>query len=562
MKGTSEDKVVETDVLIIGGGIAGLFAGIKAKDEAPGATVTLVDKACPGASGCSAFAAGVFPYWQPGDDLEAYLESVVTTNSEYLIDQDYAETAIRESHDRFKDLLEYGVDFEEDAEGKIKRFPIVASKESYCSAFAGGPHLMWKVRTRALRDGVQPLERIAITDLLKSDGRCVGAVGFHVVRGDPYVFKAKATVLAAGTLYFNRAPIGSAGVAGDGPALAFRAGVELRNMEQSGSATIGPKGLGSPGLHVIFGGGGHLVNSKGERFMQRYNPTLMELSRRFDMARAILQEWREGRGPCYVDCRHLPPDRIATIRRALPLVMRGLKSQGLDIARDRIEYIPYNPSIMHQAGARLKNANGEVNLEGLWVVGTAGDFCGGADTTAVTALPGSSVQGARAGRMAVQHAAKSGPPTINAAEVDRLREAAFAPLNKRSDGLSVDSVFHRTLEVAFRYINLLKSEDMLNKAMQELGSLKADVKRIVAKDFHELRKAHDVRNMVQLSEVIAKASLLRTESRRAHYRLDHPTRDDRNWLKWVIASLDGDEVRLSTENIPLEKWRYRPKLSG
>ncbi|MDP2727407.1 MAG: FAD-binding protein, partial [Dehalococcoidia bacterium] len=314
-------RVVETDVLIIGGGIAGLFAAIKAKEGNPGAKVTLVDKACPGASGCSAFAAGVFLYCQPGDDTEPLVRQIVEDNAEYLIDQDYVRIAAAESYDRFRDLQEFGVEFLKDRRGQITRVPALAAKTGLCSPFGGGPHLMWKMRAEALKRGVVMFDRFMTTDLLTDNGGCIGAVGFGVRDGEFYIFKGRATVLAGGNLLFNAAPMGSSGGTGDGIAIAFRAGLELRNMEQLGNVSVGPKSLSAPGLHVIFGNGGILVNAQGERFMERYNPVLKEEARRFETARAILSEWREGRGPCYLDCTHLSPEAIATIKRSLPLVM-------------------------------------------------------------------------------------------------------------------------------------------------------------------------------------------------------------------------------------------------
>lgn len=557
------DTLLSTDVLVIGGGIAGLLAAIKAKETRPQADVLLVDKAYPGRSGCSAFAAGVFPYWKPGDDTDNYMREIVEYNSEYLIDQDYVEIAVKESYPRFLDLVSFGVEFAREKDGTVRRIKTLTSKYGYCSPFAGGHHLTWKIRAEAARRGVRMLDRIMVVDLIIRRGRCMGAVGFHVRDGRFYVFKSKATILAAGGLLFNRAQMGASGACGDGYALAFRAGLELRNMDQLGHVQIGPKNLGAPGLHVIFGEGGIMVNAKGERFMERYNPKLMEEARRFETARAILREWKEGRGPCSLDCSHLSAQKIDIIKRSLPLMMKGLESQGLDLAKDKIEYIPYSFALLHMGGTRIKNANGEVDINGLWVPGAAGDYCGGADATAVTALPGTSVQGVRAGRQAAKYLKDAPRPAIARDTISELKKETFAAINKRGKkGIEPEAVFHELLRVSFRYINVLKSEPMLKRAIKELANLKDKMPDVVAKDPHDLQKFHNVRNMLPLADVAARASLLRTESRRGHFRLDYPHRDDENWLKWVVAKQAGDEVKIWTEDIPIAKWKYKPAKFG
>ncbi|MBI2953089.1 MAG: FAD-dependent oxidoreductase [Chloroflexi bacterium] len=559
----NSSNVLKADVLIIGGGIAALFAGIKAKETNPDLDVLLVDKAYPGASGCSVFAAGVFPAWEPGDEYDAYVREIIEYNSEYLMDQEYVETAVRESYDRYQDLISYGVGFLRDDKGNVKRIPTLSSGYGKCAIFDGGPNMIWKVRAAAKKRGVRMMDRIVITELLTENGRCVGAVGFHGREGGFYTFAAKATVLAAGTMYSNRGQMGSSGAVGDGPALAYRAGVEMRNMEQIGYASIGPRGFGGiPGLHVIFGHGGKLVNAKGERFMERYNPTLKEESRRSETGRAILIEWREGRGPCYLDCTQLPTESIDNIKKALPLMTRKLATRGLDLAHDKLEFVVMPFGLLHMGGARLRNANGEVNLEGLWVAGTAGDYCGGADATAVTALPGSSVQGARAGMRAAEFVAQATAPEIDEAVVQRFREEALAPLNRPVlKEFEPDRAIQRILDTALRHINILKSESGLKKALAEFEELAKMQSEVGAADPHELKKAHDARNMLQVLELAAKASLMRTESRQSHYRLDYPERDNVNWLKWIIMQRDEDKPRIWTEDVPVHKWKYRPDQS-
>lgn len=537
-----------------------MFAAIKARAANPAARILLVDKGYPGRSGCSVFAAGVFPYWMPGDEnVEEQVREIIEDNAEYLIDQDYVRTALRESYHRFLDLKKWGVEFATDEQGQVKRIPTLSIKNGFCSPFPGGMHLMARVKSEALRLGVRMLERIMITDLVIEDGVCTGAVGFGIRDGQGFIFQAKGTVLAAGSFMANFAPMGACGGTGDGIALGLRAGLALRNTEQL-KPNYGPRGLASPGLHVIFGHGGILVNARGERFMEGYSPKLKEETRRFDTARAILHEWKEGRGPCYLDCTHLSPSALDAIKKALPLVMQGLKAKGYDIARDRVEYVPYPLSLLNYGGVKINNANGEVGLQGLWVVGAAGDYCGGADSTAVTALPGSSLQGARAGRLLGRYIKQRSTTKLDDKRAHSLLNQVFAPLkNKVRGGLSSDALILKVEEVVFRHINIFRAGDGLRLAIKKLDELNDMLVEVSVEDGHHLQKFHNVKNMVEVAQVIARACLIRRESRRAHFRLDYPKRDDQNWLKWILARKRDGKIQYYTEDFPLQRWKYKPQ---
>lgn len=553
-------KMIEADILIIGGGIAGLFCGIRAKERKPDVNVVLVDKCCAGVSGSSVFAAGIVNYWQPGDDFDGIVREIVVDNAEYLIDQDYVELAVKESYDRFIDLVELGVEFQKDEKGNVKRIQALAGKIAKCTPYRGGIDLTWKLRRKAEKAGVTMIDRIFANDLLMNDGRCVGAVGFHTRTGDFYLFKAKGTVIAGGTLFIGRPQMGPSGTTGDSQAMGFRAGLPLRNLEQV-STSHGPAFMPAPGLHVIFGSGGILVNSKGERFMQRYNAELLEESRRFDTARAILLEWKEGRGPCYLDCTFLSAEAIGTIMTALPLFASGLRTLGLDLRKDKIEYVPYGLNIQHQAGIRVNNADGDVGVQGLWVVGTAGDFCGGVDGTLASSLIGSAVQGARAGERAVEYTLYAERPVIDMAQVWKFRDNIYEPLEIATETtIETREATRRLWQIMMRYVNLIKDEAMLKRAIAEIAKLQEQFKKGAAKDVHELTKVHELRNMLTISELIAKSAIIRTESRRCHYRFDYPSRNDKTWLKWVVARLVNGRPEICTEEIPITKWKYKPSI--
>ncbi len=559
MKLADVGTVMETDVLVVGGGIAALFAAIKAKGKAPSFDVLMVDKCCAGASGATVFAAGVYPNWAPGDEFDRYVEEIITRNSEYMIEQDYVEQAVRESYDSFNDLVEWGVDFQRDGKGEVQRIQTLCSEFGKCTPFRGGKQLSWKTRAEAVRRGVQILNRIFISDLLLADGRCVGAVGFDARTGEYLVFKSKATVLATGGQWFGRMIMGASGTTGDGAAMAFRAGAQFRNGEMLW-ANGALMRMGSPGHHVWFGSGCYMVNAKGERFMERYDPRLMEEARHYTLSRAIVQEWMEGRGPCYLDCRHLSSQTLDRIRASLPAMVLGSKDVGLDPEKDLIEMRAGALNLSHLGGVRIRNINGEIDIRGVWATGCTSDFCGGADATAVTALPGSAVIGARAGERAAEYAADAQAPAVDMATVTALKQGIYQPMESKA-GLEPSRMHIKLQDIMLRNVNLVRHETRLKQAIEELAKLKIEFGIGIAKDFHELRKVHEMKNSLQIAEVCAKSALMRTESRGPHYRVDYPQRDDKNWLKWIVAKLEDGEPRIWTEDIPIQNWKYKPSVA-
>ncbi len=552
--------IIETDVLVIGGGIAALFAAIKAKEKDSSLDVLLVDKCTAGLSGCSAHAAGMLPYWEPGDDFDKYVEEIIVDNSEYLIDQDYVPQAVRQSYDRVHEMLDWGVQVQRDANGNPIRVPIIATSCGYGTPFIGGTQLTWKVRMQAAKRAASFMDRTFVTDLLMADGKCAGAVGFNVRSGEFYIFRARSTILANGTVFFGRRPqMGQGGTTGDAAAAVLRAGGQIRNMEQLW-ATHGPAALDSSGVHIIFGSGGIIRNAKGERIMEKYNPKLLELAKRYEVARGILLEWKEGRGPCYLDCSHLSPDKITHIKTSLPRLALALQRWGIDLAKDKIDWVPYGLTPQTVAGVRVSSGDGDVpNIPGLWSVGNASDFCGGADTTAVTALVGSANMGARAGARAAEHAAGTKTLPVDEKQVETLRNDLFAPMQLKASSMTHRDAATELSEVVHQHINLLKDEPRLKLALSELQELEDKFSGLAANDAHELMLLHGLKNKHLMAKVSAEASLLRSESRACHYRLDYPSRDDRNWLKWTIATLDQGKVKVALEDMPVVQWKYKPK---
>ena len=232
-----KENIVETDVLVIGGGMAGLFAAIKARDE--GVSVTLVDKGFVSRSGASSFLDGHITLFNPdwGHDLKAWQEQIGVTG-EYMNNPEWTEATFKDSWDRVQDLLAWGVTTPREQDGGfVHPFANVDMPKGRVidSIWLGwGWTFMPVLRRHALKVGVKIVDRTMITDLLKQDGAVAGAVGFHTQTGDFYVFQAKATVIATGTSGFKgQAPAKCNRSSFDGEAIAYRAGAAISGKEFS-----------------------------------------------------------------------------------------------------------------------------------------------------------------------------------------------------------------------------------------------------------------------------------------------------------------------------------------
>ncbi|MBM2832204.1 MAG: fumarate reductase/succinate dehydrogenase flavoprotein, partial [Dehalococcoidia bacterium] len=263
------------DVLVIGGGLSGTFAAIKAR-EAGAATVVQVDKASVGRSGCSAFGAGVIRTFFPHEDDrdKAVYESVL--RSHFLCDQERLDQHLDDVYSRIKEMDGFGVEFEKTPDGKFDR--ILARGIYRRVMFRGGYRMMETMRRAAIEKGVKVVDRVMITDLLTDAGRAGGAIGFDTGSGQVREFHARSVVLATGRGFMKGRRPGHRNVTGDGLAAAYRAGVTLAGMDSSVPNT-GPAHYDiGPGNNMYLGAGGILVNSDGRRFVEIFDPALKERS--------------------------------------------------------------------------------------------------------------------------------------------------------------------------------------------------------------------------------------------------------------------------------------------
>jgi succinate dehydrogenase / fumarate reductase flavoprotein subunit len=538
---TTSEQTITADVLVVGAGIAGCFAAVRAREL--GASITMVEQGVSGFSGKTAMGTNIHRVVLPEDDLEMALKGTVL-QTDYMVDQEYAEGAIAETADRFQDVLKMGCDFEREPNGQIKwmmmvtQYPEFKQRQAIWEPFGSYKHV-YKLKTHAVHLGAQVIDRTVVTDLLVSGGKVVGAVGVNKRSGDFYIFKAKAVVIATADYYVAGCKVAS--FTGDGMGMALRAGAQLRGME------FGRIGFGPiwPSTGPVLTAAARMkrdsrnmdeqrvriVNAQGEEFLEQYE-NLRRLPGRLyggpswkDYIPAIIKENKEGRGPCYWDLGHVRAE------------------------------IGYTPIYSQQNGGIRINPYGSASMPGLFAGGTASDMCGAVHYSIPYNLMGASITGRRAGESAVTYARENPLMEAGTDEINRLKKEAYAPLNRQS-GMTDQDIRIKLIE-AWPRVDY-RTEANLTMAYQSFKEIEQEASSLRADDIHELVKCLKVRNIIQLAQAEALAAKERRESRLEHYRDDYPLTDNRD-LKWVIVHGTGNKMEALLEDIPIEKWKYRPE---
>lgn len=535
------EQIITTEILVVGAGIAGCFAAIRALEL--GAKVTIAEQNVSGFVGKTSMGTNIHRVVLPDDDKEMALKGTVL-QCDYMVDQEYAESAIEETYDRFQDVIRMGADFRKGFGGQIDwmimdtQYPEFKQRQAIWQPYGSFKHVN-KFKAEAVRRGAAIVDRCVVTDLLVKDGRVVGAVGLNKRSGDFYIFKAKAVVLA--TADYNAAGSVHGAFTGDGMGMALRAGAELRGME------FGRIGFGVdwPNDELVTVAEKmmreerntseqrvRIINAKGEEFLEQYEYLYRKPGRLYggpswkSYIPAVIKENKEGRGPCY-----------------------------WDVGPVKFE-IGYNQQISPQNGGIRIDKQGCTTVPGLFAGGITSDMCGAVHFSIPYNLMGSSITGRRAGESAVKFAAEHPLTEAGDGEIRRLKEETYAPL-QREKGVTEQDIRLQMIE-AWPYLDY-RTEKTLTKAYDMFRDIERHAAALSAGDPHELAKCLKIRNVVQLAQAGALAARERRESRLEHYRDDYPLMDNKNWLKWVIVKGTGSSMTAFTEDIPMDKWKYRPE---
>ncbi len=552
---------MDTDLLVVGGGVAGSMAAIPALEA--GLKVVICEKGKV-LDHCGSIGCGVDHYLTVMDtgpewDTPEFLIKHVPELTDGIVDMAVASRVIHEMPRIFRKIESFGVDFKDKKIGTYYRLRSFGLPGTYHINF-DGTDFKKHIGERVRKGKATVLMRTMVVQLLTKDNRAYGALAFNFRTGEWFAIRAKAVVLAAGDV--NRISRNASGLAfdswhlpyntGDAQAMGYHSGAALANME-SVEATLTPKGFSCQGLNALVSLGAYFVNKSGERFMFKYDKK-GENARRAVIADAAINEYLLGNGPVFLDCRHLPVAMLdhmeATLqvdRYTLPAYyeQKGVKFRE-ELVEISISELSIRRSGVYFRGSGLAvDTSGETSIEALFAAGDCATVSGG--------ISGAAVLGHIAGEGVVQRvrATHGALPEIDmgAAEMVRARAAGYL---ERSDGMTWRHLEDETRQTVTDYVGVRRNGKGLELALDMLRALEKREAVLKADDLHGVMRIHESKNIRLNAEIMATASLARKETRTgsSHLRLDYPQTDDRNWRKFVIVERgkDGPLVRtLSTE---------------
>jgi succinate dehydrogenase/fumarate reductase flavoprotein subunit len=543
-----EGTLIDTDVLVVGAGAGGLVAALSAKrNSPPGTRVTLVDSWLIGRTGHTAFSNAWKIVVLPGDDLDGILHEIVAGN-DGIADQELVRRSLMASYDRLKDFEAMGMHFGRDEQGHYKRRPtrgLDLARVMYPEG--GGLDFAWKLRRALEADGVQLIDRLFITGLMKGDSdRIVGAVGINSRTGEFNVIKARATIVATNAITFRAGFVRD--ITGTGTLLAYRAGATLRNAEFSYVRPGTPK-FYFEGITFAIQEGARWVNANGEAFMDSYEPEWGDEADVPRIARAMAIENRKGHTPLYLDMspipEHMRDNFIQSKVRWMDYFFRKLGDEAKTDMFGKTPYYALNQ--MTKMGIRT-GADCRSDVPGLLSAGLAQAGC--ANHFAGFHIGLCVGNGWIAGKSAIEDLERLPQPSLDAAEIRALYAETQAPL-QASAAAESDRILRDLQAVMFAYdTGILKRADRLDAALDRVTGLAEDFKNIAAPHTHELVRLKETEAMLLAAHFILGASLYRTESRLSHFREDHDLRDDDNWLCWVDVTDSGNGPSFSKTPVP------------
>ena len=542
----------ETDVLIVGGGAAGSMAAFECADAGVAVIQATKGRAT---SGTTTVARGGFAAAMGKDDSpELHLRDILKHGGE-LIDPELARAWVYGIIDVVRDLESWGAEFIRGVDGELdlKMFPS-HSRARACHHYDTTGNMITKVLSKKLRADARIKKHsiTAIVDLIKQDGRVVGAWGVDYQNGALVIYQAQQVILCtgggSGLFYVNDNP---PQVTGDGYVLGFRAGVPLLGIEMIDFQAMccSPKELFGFAPHPtgFINAGAVFRNQDGEEFLKRYFPDTAEESTRSEVILAMAKEIHAGRatstGGIFMDATKVP---MEVIQKQIPHVYKTCLYKGIDITKTPLEVAPGSHTWL---GGLQIDVDGRTPVDGLFAAGeTAGGIHGG-NRIGGSALSASLVYGRRAGKKAAALVKTQRVDLAGAQDsaIPASERAWLASLMSRDSGPLQSDVRTACRVLAHNKLGPIRDEQSLKEALAEyerfdrddVPAMRLDEKARSSDSVRgaELESALSVRNLVLLGRILAKAALMRTESRGAHFRLDYPETDDAHWrvvtrLQW------------------------------
>jgi fumarate reductase flavoprotein subunit len=567
------------DVVLVGGGAAGLRAAIAIADSHPELSVAVVSKVYPMRSHTVSAEGGAAAVIGADDSLDEHAYDTIS-GGDWLCDQDAVEAFVVEAPQELLQLEHWGCPWSRETDGRIavRSFGGMRKMRTWFAADKTGFHLLHTLFQTTLKyDRVARYDEWFVTKLLVDDGRVQGVVAVELMSGRIEAITAKAVVLCTGGCgrvfpFTTNANIKT----GDGMALAYRAGAPLKDME---FVQYHPTGLPFTGILITEAAraeGGWLINKDGYRYLQDYDlgkpepePVLrsMELGPRDRLSQAFVHEMEKGRvvetpyGPVvHLDLRHLG-ERV--INTKLPFVRElCLEYQNIDPVTT---LIPVRPVVHYMMGGVHTDINGATPLGGLYAAGeVACVSINGANRLGSNSLPECLVFGARAGRAAAEYAGAAPRPAASAlAQAADERRRLERDLLHKSDGRERISILREQMQqVMEESAGIYRTADTLAKGADTLRELRERYGSVLIEDHSrtfntELLAALELSNMLDVAEGIIGCALQREESRGAHQRTDFPARDDDQYLAHSVIYREPDGAS-RMEYLPVTMTRWPP----
>ena len=552
------------DVLVIGAGLAGQRAALAAAEE--GVSVGIVSKVHPVRSHSNAAQGGINAALQEGDSWESHAFDTVK-GSDYLGDQDAIEIMCREAPEEILHLEHLGVTFHRNDEGLLgtRAFGGASQARTYYVADITGQAIMHVLYEQLMKysELISRYEEYFTTSLVLDDeGRCAGAVVRNVADASTELFEAKNVILASGGNGQIWQPTTNALICtGDGIGMAYRVGAPLMDMEmiQYHPTTLAKKGfLITEGAR---GEGAHLLNAKGERFMERYAPNKMELASRDVVSRAEQTEINEGRGfddgTVALDITVVPRKRIHEALREIVLVGRDFA--GVDITREPIRIKPGNHYTM---GGVKTDVHGATTIPGLYAAGeVACVSVHGGNRLGANSLLDTLIFGRRSGEHAAARAKQvDHGRTSESTLTDSEREIAELIGRDHGTGRRVSVLRKELGDTMDSFVAVFRDEQGVQTALERVKALQEEYPTAHIDDRgtvfnQDVLGAIELGFMLEQAECVCIGALHRTESRGAQYRTDFPERNDEEWLKHIDLTRAEDGPEVSYSPVTITQWQ-------
>ncbi len=575
-------ELLKHDILIVGGGGAGLRAAIAIGEENPHLSVAVISKIYPMRSHTVSAEGGSAAVIKSNDTLDDHAYDTIS-GSDWLADQDAVELFVNEAPREMIQMEHWGCPWSRDPDGSVAVRPFggMIIERTWYAADKTGFHMLHTLFQTVLKyNNVTRYDEWFATKLLVHDGRCQGVAALELRTGQLRAIAGKATILCTGGAgrvfpFTTNAAVKT----GDGMALAYRAGVPLKDMEFVQYHPTGLPGTGILITEASRGEGGILINKDGYRYLQDYDlgqpldvhdpnhpkKRTMELGPRDRLSQAFEKERQKGRtieGPfgdyVHLDIRHMGQK---TIDKKLPFVRELCRNYvGIDPV---YELIPVRPVIHYMMGGVATNIHGETQLPGLYAAGECACVSiNGANRLGSNSHTELLVFGARAARAAVRFGAMAGD--IAAQEIRaqaeeeqrRIRQRFFQPRRGTESIAQLRVELTATMESG---AGIYRNEQSLRASCDKIRDLKKRFEQVQLTDHSltfntELTTALELEFLLDVAESLAHSALARTESRGSHQRIDHPQRDDQRFLKHSLAYRTGGDPRIDYQDVVITRW--------